>query len=220
MRILLIIILYVFTNKLHAQFYNCGGVYEEKTTELNYSTIDTQQVKKINFYLPLMDFRFYKKFYCFYAFEGKFTHQDLNKIITKRLSKYVEISQPKFSYWDSIIVKTELRKIKFHFADSDSSFVNPNISTELFNVLKQYPASEHIFIDYFNKTAKTVNYMTDGMLKIYVINLEEKKIKYYKMIHFCIESKEVSPPDQTLRRILKPYITHLKKVNKLHTIKK
>jgi hypothetical protein len=188
-----------------------------------------------------MDFRFYKKFYCFYAFEGKFkdfedrikdsciiensklalkTHQDLNKIITKRLSKYVEISQPKFSYWDSIIVKTELRKIKFHFADSDSSFVNPNISTELFNVLKQYPASEHIFIDYFNKTAKTVNYMTDGMLKIYVINLEEKKIKYYKMIHFCIESKEVSPPDQTLRRILKPYITHLKKVNKLHTIKK
>jgi hypothetical protein len=62
--------------------------------------------------------------------------------------------------------------------------------------------------------------MTDGMLKIYVINLEEKKIKYYKMIHFCIESKEVSPPDQTLRRILKPYITHLKKVNKLHTIKK
>jgi hypothetical protein len=63
MRILLIIILFVLVNKLHAQFYNCGGDYEEKTKELNYSTIDTQQVKKINLYLPLMDFRFYKKFF-------------------------------------------------------------------------------------------------------------------------------------------------------------
>ena len=241
MRILLIIILFVLINKLHAQFYNCGGDYEEKTKELNYSTIDTQQVKKINLYLPLMDFRFYKKFYCFYAFEGKFkdfedrtkdsciienpklalkTYQDLNKIITKRLSKYVEILQPKFSYWDSIIVRAELRKIKFHFADSDSLSVNTSISTELFNVLKQYPASEHVFIDYFNKTANAVNYITDGMLKIYVINLIEKKIKYYKMIHFCINSKEVTPPDQTIRRVLKPYITHLKKVNKLHSIEK
>ncbi len=174
MRILLITILFVFANKLHAQFYNCGGTYKEKTTELNYTSIDTQQVKKINLYLPLMDFRFYKKFYCFYAFEGKFkdfedrtkdsciienpklalkTYQDLNKIITKRLSRYVEISQPKFSYWDSVIVRAELRKIKFHFADSDSLYTDTSISPELFNVLKQYPASEHVFIDYFNKTA-------------------------------------------------------------------
>lgn len=242
MRISLIIILYVFTNKLHAQFYECYDSCPEKIKSFDLLLKDTQQISNVNFYPLLMDFRFYNKCYCVYAFNHYYqdyedrtkdtcisenqklalkTYQDLNEIIKKRLSKQVEISQPKLSYWDSVIVMKEFSKIKLEFANSDSlrEDVNKNVSPELCAILKKFPADEHVFVDYLSNVCKSTVYNTEGKLKLYVINLKEQKIKYYNMIQFCVKYDEALPPGQTIRRVFKPYIKHLKKANKLHIIK-
>ena len=184
-----------------------------------------------------MDFRFYKYYLCHYALAREYiyfedrsldscmiskpalahkTYLDLNTKILKRLTKHVDIEQPKLSYNDSVIVKSEFRLLKLKFAISDPLIdsVSMDISDELYRVLKKYPANEHVFIDYLNRTSSGFLYFTNGMLKCFVINLEEKKIKYYKMIQFCVQYNDCVPPDQTIRRILNPYILHLKKVRK------
>lgn len=239
MRTVLILIIFLFTNNLYAQFYGCDDPCPEKIKGFDILLKDTQQISNVNFYPLLMDFRFYNKCYCVYAFNHYYqdyedrtkdtcisenqklalkTYQDLNEIIKKRLSKYVEISQPKLSYLDSVIVMKEFSKIKLEFANSDSlkEDVNKNVSPELCAILKKFSADEHVFVDYLSNTCKSVVYNTEGKLKLYVINLKEQKIKYYNMILFCVKYDEAIPPEQTIRRVFKPYLEHLKKVYKNH----
>ena len=70
-RLLILIIIIITTNNIIAQFYNCSDYYKEKTEFHNYSKKDTQEVNKVNLYLPLMDFRFYKNNHCYYAFDRR-----------------------------------------------------------------------------------------------------------------------------------------------------
>ena len=236
MRKLLVYILCLYTSLIYGQ-YNFTQNYKEKITKLYYNVQDTQQINVINVYDPLVDYRYYKSLYCYYAFIGDLKNfedktkdkcntldlkrtneiaENLKTKVNQLLSKFVIIKQPKLSNSDSIIVANELLKIKLSFASFDKQYkdVDLNISDELYNVLQQFPAQEHLFIDSFSFNNKDVFEATDkGMLKCIIINLKERKIKYYKMVWFGLELTTDSPTNRTIRRVLKPYISHLKKVN-------
>ena len=245
MKTLFLFILCICVGSVFAQhFHNLTSNYEEKIVKHYYSENDTQKINIVNFYAPLVDFRYYKDEYCHFVFMGDYKRfedrtkdncntpkpkraleisENLKIKICQSLNEIVIIKQPLLSSNDSIIVANEFRKIKLSLASFDTSYkyFDYTISDELYKILEQFPADEHLFIDSFSYKAEGgVGPFNKGMLKCFVINLKERKIKYYKMVLFGIEFYGKVPSNGTIRRVLKPYVKHLKKVNKLHTLEK
>ncbi len=245
MKPLFLFILFTYTSSVFAQHHHTyTSGYEEKIVKHYYTVPDTQKINIVNIYSPFVDYRYYKNQYCRFVFMGDYkrfedrTTDDCNTPKPKRaleisenlkikicqsLNKLVVVNQPLLSNNDSIIVANEFRKIKLSLASFDTSYryFDYTISDELYKVLQQFQADEHIFIDSFSYKAEgSPSSSNKGMLKCFVINLKERKIKYYKMVWFGIEFNGKVPTNGTIRRVLKPYINHLKKVNELHSIKK
>lgn len=245
MKTLFLFILCIYVSSVLAQHhhdYTSG--YEEKIVKHYYTVPDTQKINIVNIYSPFVDFRYYKNQYCRFVFMGDYKRfedrtkdicntpkpkkaielaEHLNTKVNQSLKEFVTIKQPLLSSNDSIIVTNEFRLIKLNLASYDTSYnyFDYTISDELYKVLQQFPADEHLFIDSFSYKAEGGPSSTSkGMLKCFVINLKERKIKYYKMVLFGIEFKGKVPTNGTIRRVLKPYITHLKKVNKSHSLEK